>query len=110
MCRLEEGSSVSRQLEQALEARTSRRHQAVVRAVEFELVGALSSQGAELYGFSVKIEDFECLMTLRAVIDGVHSISFVGAEDLVGVMLKAVHLAKSDRLRWRADKYVGKKD
>jgi len=96
---------MSRQLEQLAEERTAKRHKEIVRAVEFELVGALAAAGAEVQGFSVKMGDFECLMTVRATIGGVAMVAFIGAEDLGGAMIKLIRAARRDKLVWREDKY-----
>lgn len=96
---------MSRQLEQVAEERTAKRHKALIRAVEFEMVGALASAGAELRGFSVKLDDFECLLTARAVIGGVHMVTFIGAEDLGSAMIKLIRATRREKLVWREDKY-----
>jgi hypothetical protein len=96
---------MSRQLEQVDEDRELRRRQSLVKAMEYGLVGALESQGIELLGLALKWDAFSCLMTLRADVGGVRSVSFVGAETLIDSFLKAAAQARSGALRWRADKY-----
>lgn len=97
---------MSRQLEQAWEEKRARREKLIVRAVEFELVGMFSGNGSALTGFSVKIAPDECLVTLRAMVHDVPSISFVGAEDLGGALVKAARMGKRDKLNWRVDDYA----
>lgn len=79
---------------------------AVYRAVDFELEGAVAHAGAVLTGFSVKLGDGEVLITLRASLAGRPQIAFVGSGDLPGCLLKVVREAMSDRLRWKDDQYV----
>ena len=97
---------MTRHLDAVTEERQARKHHAVVRALEFELVGVIASKGGELLGFSVRIAEWETLMTLRAVIDGERQVAFVGSDDLVNCILKAVRAAQRDKLAWQADKYA----
>jgi hypothetical protein len=97
---------MSRQLEAAAEDRDKKRHLAIVKAVEFELLGALNGEGNHLQGFSVRLDDWEVLITLRATRQGVPSVSFVGAEDLGGCLIKCVREAKRDKLHWKEDKFA----
>jgi hypothetical protein len=66
---------------------------------------AVSHAGGDLTGFSVRISDLDCLMTVRAQFPGGHMIAFVGAEDLAAVLVKAAREARSDALRWRVDNF-----
>lgn len=96
---------MSRQLEAALEARQAKRAKKIVRVVEFELEGALATQGAELEGLSAKFDGGDCLITLRVQLDGRAQIAFVGAGDFGGALIKCVTAANSDKLRWRDCNY-----
>lgn len=96
---------MSRQLDQLKEERETRRRDALVKALEFELPGTLELNGITLVGFAIKYDAFECLMTVKADIGGERSVSFVGASSPINCILKAVQMAKSDRLRWRKDRY-----
>lgn len=96
---------MSRQLEQIVEERTARRNLALIRALEFELVGTLKTKGIDLLGFSLKIDPFECLMTLRANVDGGRQVAFIGSDGIPNTIIKAVIAAKRDQLVWREDKY-----
>lgn len=97
---------MSRQLDAGIEGRARKRYDALVRALEFELVDELQTGGADLYGFSVKIDDWQCLITLRAFVDGVACVSFVGADNLAGVFVKSAQLAKKGELRWKVDRFA----
>jgi hypothetical protein len=98
---------MSRQLEQVVEERTARRYKAIVAAVEYELESALSRAGAELTGLAVKLRPGECLVVVKAILAGRPQVAFVGAEDFGSCLIKAVRLARSDKLRWKADEYGG---
>lgn len=96
---------MSRQLDQIAEERETKRRVALVKALEFELPGVLASKGIEMVGFAVKYDAFECLMTIKADIDGVRQVCFVGGGGVIDCILRSVTAAKHDRLRWRVDKY-----
>lgn len=96
---------MSRQLEAVGEQRQAKRHALLIRALEFELSGALQQSGALLQGFSVKIEEWECLMTLRAFREDTNQIAFIGSDDVINCINKAVRAAKSDKIMWRPDKW-----
>lgn len=97
---------MSRLLEVTLEEKETRRRDAFVRALDFELPGLLETQGVTLLGFAVKFDAFECLMTLKADIGGDRQVSFVGAGTIIDCVLKATTAARNDRLRWREDIYL----
>lgn len=94
---------MSRQLEAKVEQRQQKRDQAVIRALEFELVGSIESLGLEFLGFAIKYDAWECLMTLKVRAGGEKRVCFVGADSLTACVLKAVGMAQSDRLRWKVD-------
>lgn len=96
---------MSRQLEQHVEDRSRRRHLAIVAAVEYELVEAVSYAGGQLHGFSVKLSGGDCLITLRLNLAGKEQISFVGGADLGSCLIKAVRLARADELKYRPSKF-----
>jgi hypothetical protein len=97
---------MSRQLEAASEGRDDRSRQALVRAIEYELDDSLRAAGALMTGFSVRYEEYETLITLRAIVEGSPQICFVGAETMKGAILKCVREAKAGKLRWRSDKFT----
>lgn len=74
------------------------------------LFDAVGHAGGVLTGFSVKLGDYDTLMTLRAVFPAGSQIAFVGAEDLPGALAKATREAGSDRLRWRSDRFGGQSE
>lgn len=97
---------MSRQLEAAREGRAERGRKALVRAIEYELDDSLRASGALMTGFSVRYEEYETLITLRAILDGTPSICFIGAETIKGAILKCVREAKQGKLKWRPDKFT----
>ena len=99
---------MSRQLEQVQEERQTKRRDAIVRALEFELAGSLETQGITLIGFAIKFDAYECLMTIKADVGGVRSVAFVGAGSPIDSILKAVSASYANRLRWKEDIYTNK--
>jgi len=96
---------MTRQLEKVKEDRETKRRDALIKCLEYELPGALEMQGTTLIGFAVKYDAYECLMTIKAVAGGERQVAFVGGSSVVDCVLKAVQAAKADRLRWREDRY-----
>lgn len=96
---------MSRQGDVVAEGRTRKMHVAIVKALEFDLVGSVAHSGGVLTGFSVKIDEWETLVTLRAVVAGRPQIAFVGGESLAYTIVKCVREAHADRLQWREDRY-----
>lgn len=101
---------MSRQLEQEREVRKAARNTAVIKALEYGIVGALESQGIDLVGFSFKYDAFNCLMTIKARFAEDRQVAFVGSESIIGCILKSQSDARNDRLVWRPDRYHTSKD
>jgi hypothetical protein len=97
---------MTRQLEQAREDKQKKRDQAVLLLLEGGLEKAVEHAGGELTGFAVRLNGYDCLMTVKVVLAGKAQIAFVGAEDLTACLLKCEREAKADKLQWRADKYA----
>lgn len=96
---------MSRQLDLEKEKRDTLRRTALVKALDFGIVGALESQGIELQGFAFKFDAFNCLMTIKAVIGGDHQVCFIGSDSMMNCILKAQVEASNNTLRWRPDKF-----
>lgn len=96
---------MSRQLEQKQEEQQTARNNALVRALEYGIVGALEAQGIMLLGFSFKYDAFNCLMTIKADFGNNKQVCFVGSESVIGCILRAQSDARNDGLSWRPDKY-----
>lgn len=97
---------MSRQLEMMSEQRTAKKHKKLIVVMEYGLEGAVGHSGGILTGFSVKLNEWECLMTVRAVRGETPMVAFVGSDSLVNCMLKAERDAASDKLVWREDRYA----
>ncbi len=96
---------MSRQLDISVELRESKRQTALVKALEYGLVGALEFQGIILQGFAIRYDAFSCLMTIKAEVAGTQSVAFVGSDTIINCILKAQADATRQALQWRADKY-----
>lgn len=96
---------MSRQLDIKNEVRESARQEALIRAVEFGIVGALEHQGIVLLGFSIKYQPHDCLMTIKGVRGEQHSVAFLSSDTIMNVLLQAYSAAANQALRWRPDKY-----
>ncbi len=96
---------MSRQLEQATEERETKRREALVKALEFELAGAIEFMGGEFSGFAMKYDEFSVLMTYKAVFEGTRRVAFVGGDSMITCLCKAANMAKNNKLRWRTDRY-----
>lgn len=80
----------------------------ILAALEFELVGSIAHAGGVLTGFSMKVGDSDCLMTLRAEYGHKRMVAFVGCPDMSSCLRKAVTAAYSDGLKWREDAFANK--
>jgi len=96
---------MSRQLDQKREQQETAKRDALVKALEYGIVGALENQGIEMLGFAFKYDAWNCLMTIKAQISGTMYIAFVGSDSIINCILKAQSDARNDRLKWRSDKY-----
>jgi hypothetical protein len=96
---------MSRQLDVVAEERVIKRNEQLIRAVEFELSGVIEVQGMSLLGFSIKIEPWECLMTLRVLREDNHLVGFVGSDTVANCIVKSVAMVRRDKVVWREDKY-----
>lgn len=96
---------MTRQHDLKLEVRETAKRDALVKALEYGLAGALESQGVGLLGFSIKYDTFNCLMTIKAVVGDVRSVAFVGSDTMINCILKADSEARRHTLHWRLDQY-----
>ena len=97
---------MSRQHDAEHEAKQARRWQKVGRLADYGLSEALGRAGATLLGFSAKMDDGDCLLTLRVEMAGRRQIAFVGSETLGGAMIKASKEAGQDALTFKDDKWA----
>lgn len=94
-----------RDINSILKARVERERSQSLLAIYGGLKEAVGHQGAVLTGLSLKLGEFDTLLTLRGDFPTESMIAFVGAEDIPGVLCKAVREAKGDKLVWRTDNY-----
>lgn len=87
------------------EARKEKKLIAIGRVCEGGLIGAVKHAGGELIGLSVKLNQYDCLLTLRAVLPAGRMVAFIGADTLATALLKAAREARSDDLNWREDRF-----
>lgn len=85
-----------------------RTNKAAALAVAGELESSVAYAGAILTGFSMRLGEGETLMTLRVILAGRRQVSFVASGTMAQCFAKAVREAKSDRLRWKVDKFAKK--
>lgn len=84
---------------------------AAARLVKMELAlsggleDAIGHSGGVLLGVSLKISEYDCLMTLRAEFPGGGMVAFVGGSGIKECFLKAMLASRRDLLRWKEDKY-----
>lgn len=97
---------MSRMLDIKLEEKQKRVNDEILAAVEFELIGSVAVLGGALGGFSIKISEVDCLMTLRAKFEGEPMVCFVGAPDVGSCFRRAVVDGHANRLNWREDRYA----
>lgn len=96
---------MSRQLDQAREARETTRRIKLVKAVEYNLVDALYNQGADLRGLAIRYRETDCLLTLKVDIDGVRHVAFISSDTIMNCIIRADSAAASNSLKWSKDKY-----
>lgn len=97
---------MTRQLEADRERRQRKLDALTLRACNGALFGAVERSGGELLGFSVRMTEFDVLLTLKAEFPAGRQVCFVGGEDLSGVLRRAVKEGNQDALQWRVDKWA----
>lgn len=97
-----------RDINAILKGRVERERTQSLLAIYGGLQSAVGRQGAVLTGLSLKLSEFDTLLTLRGDFPAGSMISFVAAEDIPGVLCKAVREANADKLTWREDNYSTK--
>jgi hypothetical protein len=100
---------MSRLLEAAQEERTARHQQKVGEALDYGLSGHLAHAGATLLGFSMRYSEVDCLLTIRVELAGRPQVAFVGAGSMSMCLLKAIDLARRDKLVFKPDKWAEKR-
>lgn len=96
---------MSRQLENLQEQRSQQRRNKILEAVEYDLVESVGRAGGVMDGFAFKERGVDCLLVIKAEVSGRRMVAFVGSDNLGSLLIKAVRLAASDKLAWKADEY-----
>lgn len=96
---------MSRQADLKAEERELRRQDALVKAIEYSLAGALEFHGMELLGFAIKYEPYHCTLTLKAIRKGYWQVSFISSDTMANCILAADSAARRGTLTWGVDKY-----
>lgn len=96
---------MSRQLEAVQEQRRQKRNAAILLAVEGGLEDAVSAQGGELTGFTVRLRGGDVLMVVKAEFEGEPMVGFVGSADLASCLIKADKELVGNKVGWRPDKF-----
>lgn len=87
------------------ELKATKRRDALVRALEFGIIGALEFNGIELQSMSIKPGDFDCLIVVKAIVAGKRVVAFISSDSMVNALLKLAHTAQQGTLRWKPDRY-----
>lgn len=96
---------MTRQADVDSEARDQKRRDALYKALSFDIVGALDYHGAVLRGLSIKYDENNVLLTVRADRGGHASVCFIGSDSIVNCILKLASEASHNNLHWKDDRY-----
>lgn len=96
---------MSRQLEIKQEERETKRRDAIFKALEYGIVGALEGQGATLRGFSIRYDTFTSQLTLRVDFEGKWFVAHISSDTMANCILATARNAHHGRLNWVRDKY-----
>lgn len=96
---------MSRQADLKAEERELKRQDALIKAIEYSLAGALEFHGMELLGFAIKYAPFQCTLTLKAIRKGYWQVSFITSDSMANCILAADSAARRGTLTWIKDKY-----
>jgi hypothetical protein len=97
---------MTRHTEASVEEKAQRKATRVANAVDGGLERAVQRAGGDLLGLSVKLNPVECLLVIKAEFPAGRMVAFCASSDLASALIKAVHEAANDRLRWREDRYA----
>jgi hypothetical protein len=97
---------MTRQIEAAAESRQARLDKMTVKACNGGLESAVAHAGGLLSGLSIRIDEYEVLVTIKATFPGGPQVAFVGAEDVAGALRKGMREAARDSLNWKADQWA----
>lgn len=96
---------MTRSTEAAREKKQAAQALKLWRCASTGLFEAVERSGGELRGFSMKVGEWDCLLTLRADFPTGPCVGFVGGETIGGCLLKAEMQASRDAIGWRPDNF-----
>lgn len=97
---------MTRQTEVLIEVKQDRRVTAAGKSVVYQLEGHLQRDGTVLRGISLRTDEIETLMVLRANVEGNPKVAFIGGADIASCFIKAATQAGLGRLTWVVDKFA----
>lgn len=98
---------MTRQGDAAAEDADAKKRDKLVKALAFGIHDALEYYGADLRGISIKYDEFNILVTVRAERGGIRAVCFVGSDTMINALLKLYSEASRDALVWKPDQYQG---
>lgn len=84
---------------------TERTAEKLSEVLSHGLVGSIAYNGGELTGFSMKVSQGDCLLTIRAHFPAGHMVAWVGSPNPIDCLLKASRDIARNVLNWKVDKY-----
>lgn len=96
---------MSRQLELKTETIAISKSLELQKALDYGLPGSIEANGFTFLGLTAYYRPEDCFIVLKVTTGVERLVSFVFAETLTDCVLKTVRMARSDTLRWKADKY-----
>lgn len=97
---------MTRHTESLVEEKQARRIRAAGESITYQLEGHLQRAGVVLKGLSLRTDETETLMVLRATVDGNEMVAFIGSGDLAGCFIKAAVQAKDSKVSWVPDRFA----
>lgn len=94
-----------RQADLDAEQRDTAKRDALYKALEYSLPGALNHQGIELRGFTIVYNPGACRMVVKGLRQADWIVAFVYADTMTGCLISATSAASRGTLNWGKDKY-----
>lgn len=101
---------MTRHLDAEAEENDAKKRDALVKALAYGIHDALEYYGADLRGISIKYDEYNILLTVRAERGGIRAVCFVGSDSMTNALLKLYSDASNDALFWKPDQYHGSGD
>lgn len=101
---------MTRQLDVKAEQAETDRRLALIKALDFGIVGALQAQGLELIGLSITYDEYSCSCVVKGRAEERRIVAFVYSDTMAGCLLSVFRMANAGALKWGADKYYPSED